>query len=177
MCWSKLCFKVWPNLFRKAYMPTFKAMWLTQLVAQPLFYPIDAVAATAARKTAINLAQTIASAIRRSETLDNVTVFIGGNPAQSDMVLALASQLDDMGYSVSYTSNQDSQLDLAELHACCDLYVATNHDTSHCEAEFVILDDQPETVQTGQTNEHTITVGDFLLVMRTAATCRRAWHA
>ena len=122
----------------------------------------------APHKTAIDLAKTVASAITRFETLDNLMVFIGG---RSDLVLELASQLGGMGYSVSYASNQnadlDSRLDLAELHACCDLYVATDGDAPHCEAEFVILDDQP--------GQHRITVDEFLLVMSTVAVCRGAW--
>lgn len=83
-------------------------------------------------------------------------VFVDG---RSDLVLELASQLGAMGYSVSYASNKntdlESRLRLAELRACCDLYVATD-------GGFVILDDQP--------------VGDFLLVMSTVAVCRGAWH-
>lgn len=116
----------------------------------------------APHKTAIDLAQTVASAITRFETLDNLMVFVGG---RSDLVLELASQLGAMGYSVSYASNQNTDLEnrlhLAELHACCDLYVATD-------GEFVILDDQP--------GGHRITVDDFLLVMSTVAVCRGAWH-
>ena len=117
---------------------------------------------TVPNEASIDLAQTIASAITKFETLDNLMVFVGG---RSDLVLELASQLGAMGYSVSYASSQntdlESRLQMAELQACCDLYVTTD-------GEFVILEDHP--------GKHRITVGDFLLVMSTVAVCRGAWH-
>jgi hypothetical protein len=122
----------------------------------------------------------VANAIRRSETIDQVEVFLAGNPANpakpgdSDLVLALASQLEDMGYTVCYDWRQktdlDSQMWLAEQIAGCDVFVVTDAGTSakpDCHL-VVVLDDQH--------GEQRLTIGEFLLVMSTAAVCHRTWR-
>jgi hypothetical protein len=118
-------------------------------------------------QTALDLAQTMADLIGPTDTFDELEVVLAGNPGKpgnSDLVRALASHLVDMGYTVFYDDTDPDQT------AGCDLYVATDADTRDQpdRTYFVVLDDQP--------GDHKITVGEFVLVMSTAAVCRRHWH-
>ena len=128
--------------------------------------------------TAIELAGTLAQKIYWAQTLDQVTVYLEGNP---DIVLDLALRIQAMGYKVAYKwwDDDDDNVCMYDQMFDSSLYVATDavqFDTlgSVCFEQnlsnnipFVVLDDQP--------GKHKLGINAFLLVLSTAATCRRAW--